>query len=84
MKRAILVLALFASQMISIPASAIPSGSYTRSCSEVTEKNGNLTAVCYTINGVPKKTRLGKYRRCLNGSIENIDGRLRCTIRYSN
>ena len=59
--------------------SRTPSGSYTRSCTDVEMIGSVLTAQCKDQNGVTIHTRL--YVRDCNGDITNVSGELVCNHR---
>ncbi|MFN6540462.1 MAG: hypothetical protein RM021_029530 [Nostoc sp. EkiNYC01] len=81
MKRTILVCSLFAAQMIMMPAFAIPSGSYTQSCTNIRQKGRDLVAKCKNTRGQWVSTTLADYLSCRPGQIDNINGSLFCERR---
>ena len=79
MKRTILVLSLFASQIMFTPAfAANPSGSYTRTCKDIRQSSRDLVANCKNTSGKYVSTTLSDYLSCRPGKIDNINGQLLC------
>jgi hypothetical protein len=57
---------------------SIPEGSYKQTCKRIAIQGSNLVATCQKMNGEWMNTRLGNYRNCNNGSVDNLDGLLTC------
>ena len=82
MKRTILVLSVFASQMMFTPVfAANPSGSYTRTCKNIRQSARDLVANCKNTSGIYVSTTLPDYLSCRPGKIDNINGKLFCERR---
>ncbi len=83
MKRTILVLSLFTSQMIFTPAFAAVGGSYIRTCNNIIDDGVYLIATCGDKQGNPRRSRLN-YKKCLfKDAVFNNDGKLKCIRRRS-
>ncbi|MGR9073683.1 MAG: hypothetical protein ACU833_11520 [Gammaproteobacteria bacterium] len=64
-------------------ADSYPTGSYRKSCSNISVLNNTLSADCRTLDGATNQTALKGLDACLNsitqdGDIGNIDGNLIC------
>ena len=82
MKQTILVLSLFTTQMLFMPAfAAKPSGSYTRTCKNVRQSARDLVANCKNTSGKYVRATLNDYLSCRPGKIDNINGQLFCERR---
>ena len=57
---------------------AAPAGRYTESCEYPSVIENNLTATCTTSTGAKVVSSLAEYKRCIAGTIANLDGRLVC------
>jgi UPF0716 family protein affecting phage T7 exclusion len=56
---------------------SIPSGSYLRTCKDISVQGDDLFATCTKNNGQDNTTFLEKFNDCKSG-ISNIDGSLQC------
>lgn len=82
MKRTILVLSVFAVQMMFTPAfAADPPGSYRLSCKNIRQSARDLVANCKKMSGRYVSTTLPDYTSCRTGKIDNVDGQLFCERR---
>jgi hypothetical protein len=57
---------------------AAPAGPYTESCEYPSVMESTLSATCTTGSGAKVGASLADYKRCLSGTIANLDGRLVC------
>lgn len=60
--------------------SAIPPGSYQRSCKDSHVRGSTLYSTCRRANGKWHKTKLDNYPECGADDIYNRDGNLACVI----